>query len=241
MIDTAQRATGAELMDQPDQDERDLEVALRDLRAVNRWLGGWRVLRSRMADELRALPRGEYHVLDIGTGSGDLAVRLARWARGRGHRLRVLATDVHPTTLELARRHTAGEPDVEVGRADALALPFPDNAFDFAICSTTLHHFEGGEETRVLSEMSRVAARALIVNDLRRSTAGLLGARLLAATAWRRSRLTRHDGPLSVRRAFTAGELRATAARAGLRDPDVRTHSPFRVSLVARGGGGRSG
>jgi len=240
MIDTAQRATGAELMDRPDQDERDLDIALRDLRAVNRWLGGWRVLRSRMADQLHALPRGVYSVLDVGTGSGDLAIRLVRWARSHGYRLRVLATDIHPTTLELARRHTSDEADVEVGRADALALPYPDDAFDFALCSTTLHHFDGGDEVRVLGEMSRVAGRALIVNDLRRSSAGLLGARLLAATAWRRSRLTRHDGPLSVRRAFTADELRDAAERAGLRDPVVRSHAPFRISLVAPVGRGNA-
>jgi hypothetical protein len=42
------------------------------------------------------------------------------------------------------------------------------------------------------------------------------GARLLAATWWRRNRLTRHDGPLSVLRSFTRAELQQLAVRAGL-------------------------
>jgi len=231
-MNLAQRATGAELMDEPGQDPGDLAVALHDLRGVNRWLGGWHVLRACMSGLLRGLPPTTYRVLDVGTGSGDLPLRLVRWARGRGVRLRVLATDAHPGTLELARAHTAHDPDVEVAPADALRLPFDDGEFDFALCSTTLHHFEGEQAAQVLRELDRVAARGVVVNDLRRSAAALLGARLLAATVWRGSRLTRHDGPLSVRRAFTVPELRETARAAGLKGVRVRSHVPFRLSLV---------
>jgi ubiquinone/menaquinone biosynthesis C-methylase UbiE len=228
----ADRASGAELMDQPDQQRGDLAVALHDLRGVNRWLGGWRVLRRCMRTLLRRLPPGTYRVLDIGTGSGDLPLRLARWARTRGVRLHILATDAHPGTLELAREHTADDADVEVGWADARALPFPDDGFDFVICSTTLHHFEGEETLRVLREMDRVARYGVVVNDLSRSLPAWLGARLLAATVWRRSRLTRHDGPLSVRKAFTPAELRRLAREAGLEGARVRAHLPFRLSLL---------
>jgi 2-polyprenyl-3-methyl-5-hydroxy-6-metoxy-1,4-benzoquinol methylase len=228
-----ERATGAELMDQPVEDRSDLAVALRDLRGVNRWLGGWRVLRSCMRSLLQGLPPGgTYRVLDIGTGSGDLPLQLARWARRRGLRLDILATDNHPQTLELARAHTAQDPDVQVGWADALALPFADREFDFALCSTMLHHFEGDDAARVLRELDRVATYGMVVNDLRRSRSALLGARLLAATVWRSSRLTRHDGPLSVRKAFTPAELHAAARGAGLDRARVRTHPPFRLSLV---------
>jgi ubiquinone/menaquinone biosynthesis C-methylase UbiE len=232
------RARGVELMDEPDQDRGDLAVALHDLRGVNRWLGGWRVLRQGMESLLRHLPSGTYRVLDVGTGSGDLPLRLVRWARRRGVRLRVLATDFHPGTLQLAREHTAGEPDVEVGLADALALPYGDDEFDFAVCSTTLHHFEGEDALRALRELDRVAARGVVVNDLSRSRPALLGARLLAATFWRNSRLTRHDGPLSVRRAFTPAELRRVASDAGLERATVRAHLPFRLSLVIDRTGG---
>jgi 2-polyprenyl-3-methyl-5-hydroxy-6-metoxy-1,4-benzoquinol methylase len=227
-----QRASGAELMDQPAADSGELATALHDLRGVNRWLGGWRVLRECMHRLLRRLPPGTYRVLDVGTGSGDLPLRLVRWARRRGVRLQVLATDAHRRTLELAREHTAAEPDVRVGWADALALPFDDDEFDFALCSTTLHHFEGEDAVRVLRELDRVASRGVVVNDLRRSTLALLGARLLAVTVWRRSQFKRHDGPLSVRKAFTPRELRELAWAARLEGARVRTHLPFRLSLT---------
>jgi ubiquinone/menaquinone biosynthesis C-methylase UbiE len=227
-----ERAAGVEMMDAPEAGWEDMATALHDLRGVNRWLGGWRVLRWAMGVLLRELPRGHYRVLDVGTGSGDLPLRLAAWARRRGYRLEILATDVHPRTLELARAHTAHDPDVRVAEADALALPYGDDAFDFALCSTTLHHFEAEDAARVLRELNRAARRGVVINDLSRSRLAWLGARLLAATVWRRSRFTRHDGPLSVRRAFTPAELREVARAAGVRGARVRSHLPFRLSLV---------
>jgi hypothetical protein len=44
--------------------------------------------------------------------------------------------------------------------------------------------------------------------------------------------VTRHDGPLSVRRAFTPAELDDLARAAGLPGARVHAHVPFRVSLV---------
>lgn len=227
------RATGAERMDEPDQDPAELARSLADLRAVNRWLGGTRVVVHHFARLLEARPPGPVRVLDVATGSADVPLRLARWARARGIDLSVTATDLHPATLAEARRRTRGEPAVEVLGADARRLPFADGAFDVALCSTALHHFDDEAELLcVLGELRRVARVGGIVNDLRRSLPALLGARLLAATAWRRHPVTRHDGPLSVRRAFTPAELAGLAARAGLPKARVHAHVPFRVALV---------
>lgn len=224
------RAAGAEMMDEPDQDPEELAVSLRDLRGVNRWLGGTRLIRRLLAPMIRRVA-GPVRVLDVGSGSGDVPLALASWGRGRGTRLEVLATDFHPRTVELAGLHTASDPDVRVEAADARSLPYPDGSFSFALCATALHHFEADEAVRALAELGRVASAGVVVTDLRRSLPGLLGAELLARTVWRGNPVTRHDGPLSVRRAFTGRELAALAERAGLRDARVRTH-PLRVSLV---------
>ncbi len=226
------RAAGSELMDAPMLDRTELRRALRDLRVVNRWLGGTRVVVRHLSRLISRLPREEYRILDIATGSADIPLALARWARRRGIRLDILATDVHPQTAAMAQELTAREPFIRMGQADARNLPFENNAFDFVLCSTALHHFEREEAIRILRELDRVAAWGVIVNDLRRSRLGLWGARLLAITLWRRSRFTRHDGPLSVRRAFTPAELKELARAAGLENAQVRSHPVFRLSLV---------
>jgi ubiquinone/menaquinone biosynthesis C-methylase UbiE len=211
-----------------------LALALADLRAVNRWLGGTRIVRRHLARLLDRLPAGSYRVLDVATGSADIPLALARWARRarKDQRLDFVATDLHPGTVAAARANAAADPDVRIEQADALALPYADGAFDFALCATALHHFERRDAVRVLRELGRVARRGVIVSDLRRSRAALLGARLLAATAWRRNPITRHDGPLSVRRAFTPAELRELAKEAGLAGARVSRHAVFRVALV---------
>lgn len=229
------RAAGAELMDEADVEAAELARTLSDLRRVNRLLGGRRSVFRHLLPMIRrvaAAGRTPVRVLDVATGSGDLPLALASWGRARGLPLAVTATDSHPGTLAFARAHTAADAAVRVAQADALDLPFADGEFDLAFCSTALHHFDPYPAIRVLREAGRVAAHGLVVSDLRRSVSALVGAHLLAATLWRRSRLTRHDGPLSVRRAYTPEELAMLGHAAGMPDARVYTHLPFRLALV---------
>ena len=227
------RVAGSELMDEPTADRAELARSLADIRAVNRWLGGTRVVLHHLAELVARHPRPSWRVLDIASGSGDIPLAVARWARKRGVAMEIVASDNHAGTLAAAIEHTAADPRVRTAQADALDLPWPDGSFDVALCSTALHHFDDERDClRVLREMDRVTRVGFIVNDLSRSRPALLGARLLAATVWRTHPVTRHDGPLSVRRSFTAEELRVLAKRAGLCRARVRSHVPFRLALV---------
>jgi SAM-dependent methyltransferase len=219
-------------MDAPGVDVAELEHGLADLRGVNRWLGGERTALGAVLPLVRRLKGREVRVLDVATGSGDLPLALSRRAREAGARVRIVATDLHEGTLAAARAHTAADPDVQVRSADALSLPFADDEFDLAMCHTALHHFDEPDAVRLLRELDRVARCGVVVTDLYRSRPALLGARLLAATVWRRHPVTRHDGPHSVAAAFTPYELEELAAAAGMEGALVRTHPVFRAALV---------
>lgn len=231
------RVLEPELMDHPEADPGELERSLADLRHVNRWLGGRRVMLRALGAMVGGVAERPVRVLDVATGSADLPLAIARWGRRRGVEVRVTATDLHARTLEVARDEAAAEPWVRVERADALDLPYSDGHFHIAICSTALHHFDDAGAERLLREMARVASRGVVVSDLSRSRPALWGTRLLAATLWRRHPITRHDAPVSVRAAYTPAELRLLAQRAGLRGVRVRPHPVFRLSLVADGTG----
>jgi ubiquinone/menaquinone biosynthesis C-methylase UbiE len=208
--------TGAtELLDAPQHDPRELEESLDQVAEVNRLLGGRRAVWYALRPLLRA--DRPTRVLDIGTGSADIPLDLVRRSRRHGLPLHVTATDLHRQMRDIAARRTAAHPEITVGAADALALPFAAAAFDVALLSLTLHHFDRSDQLRTLAEAARVAGRAVIVNELERCLPNYIGARVLAATRWRRNRLTRHDGPLSVLRAFTRSELAQLAADTGLR------------------------
>lgn len=230
MIRLRRREHAEELLDAPRHDMAELEQSLGHVASVNRWLGGVSAITHYIKPLLSA--RRPIRILDVATGSADIPLQIAKWARMHQHVVEIIATDVHPQMLALARKRCAAYPEIAVERADALDLPYDAHTFDVALLSLALHHFESEDQFRVLREMSRVAGRVL-VNDLERGWLNYFGALILSATYWRGNRLTRHDGPLSVLRSFTRSELQAIGRAAGLGDR-VDRHFFQRIVLVGQ-------
>jgi SAM-dependent methyltransferase len=192
-------------------------ASLADIDRLNSWFGGYalslRAIRRLAAEVPRDRP---LRIIDVGGGTGALAVRVARWARRDGRNLRVVVVDRDPTTLGLARQAAAGYPEILLVRGDAAALPCRERAVDIVTSALTLHHLEPAQATVGLREMTAAARVGVVVNDLlrRRLSLGLvwLVTRLLGCHP-----ISRHDGPLSVRRSYSRDELRALAEQAGAR------------------------
>jgi len=203
----------AELLDGPLDDADALTGNLRDLARINRLTGGARL-------SVRAISALGHPatILDVGTGAADIPMTLLAGARTEGRDLVVTASDSRPEVLAAARRarpaieRTAG---LELAIADGRGLPYPDGAFEVAHASLVLHHLEPDEAVAFLGELRRVANRGIVVNDLIRGQWRWIGGWLLVH-AIGTSRYTRHDGPLSVRRAYSRGELTELMAAAGL-------------------------
>jgi SAM-dependent methyltransferase len=221
-----------ELLDGPLDDPAALRGNLRDLERVNRWLGG-AGLSARAIDAL-AGDRTTLTVLDVGTGAADIPVALLARAARAGRHLRVTGIDNRPEVLvaAVARQPRLGmTPGLELHVGDGRALPFPDRSFDIAHASLLLHHLEPTAAVALLREMSRVARRGIVVNDLLRGRLAWLGAWLLSHLATR-NRYTRYDAPLSVRRAYTVAELTSLIAAAGLLVQASTVGGPFRHRVV---------
>jgi ubiquinone/menaquinone biosynthesis C-methylase UbiE len=202
--------------------------SLRDLRRLNRYLGGVAASRRAVAAVLADAGPGPVTLLDVGTGSADVPAALQRWAREHGIDLRVVAVDSKLEHLQEARESGAR---MAFACADALRLPFPDEAVDLVHCALLLHHFRPPAAAALLREATRVARRAVIVNDLVRHAVPLFVLRHLAPLLVR-SRITRHDGVASVLRAYTPAELAAIARAAGFHRFRLRACFPYRQCLV---------
>jgi SAM-dependent methyltransferase len=228
-------ACAVELLDGPLDDHRALVGNLRDLARINRITGGAR-LSGAAIDGLRSLGHVG-RILDVGTGGADIPVALVRWARRSGRGLRVTATDSRPEVLAAALVAQPGLDaiaEVELAVADGRALPYPDAAFDVAHASLVVHHLDRDSAVVFLRELRRVASVGIVVNDLVRSRAAWVGGWLLVH-AVATSRFTRHDGPISVRRAYTRAELDDLVAAAGLERVAVANgFAHHRVAIAAR-------
>lgn len=210
----------------------DLMATLADVDRLNTWFGGWALsLREVRRLAARAERTRPLVVLDVGGGRGTFAARVVRWARRARRAVRVVVLDRDAPSLGLARALCAPYPEMRLVRADVTALPFRAGAVDVAAASLTLHHLEPPAAVAALGEMARVARLGVVVNDLRRTRAALALV-WLATRLFARHPFSRHDGPLSVRRAYSADELRRLAARAGIARLAVREY-PLLARLVA--------
>ncbi|MDE3109291.1 MAG: class I SAM-dependent methyltransferase [Acidobacteriota bacterium] len=149
--------------------------------------------------------------LDVGTGPGQIVVKLARqltrWKFAAVDRSsHMIAEGV--ANLAAAGPELAGRVEFQI--ADANALPFPDATFDLVVCNSVLHHMF--EPERLLAEIARVAKPrgAVLLRDLRRPN------RLVHS--WHVRRHGRHyTGKMrelyeaSVRAAYVAPELQRLA------------------------------
>ena len=226
------RAKGAvELLDGP-VPAADRAASLADIERLSARFGGYALTLREIRRLAARAPRDRtLVVLDVGGGAAGLAVRAVGWARREGVALRVVLVEREAAALALARRACAGYPEVRLVRADATALPIRAGAADVATSSLTLHHLPPDAAVASLREMAAAARLGVVVNDLLRTP-------LAWALVWLATRLmrchpiSRHDGPLSVRRAYAPAELAELAARAGLCALRIRAY-PVLGRLVA--------
>ena len=209
-----------EQMDEPTVSKEKLGEALRFIRQVNRRLGGAQALIGHLKRWAVHWPRNApVTLIDLATGSADIPVLAVRWARSRGLDLRVTATDIHETTIELAREHVASNPDaadgIEIVNADAFALVgrFGSRSFDYAHAGMFLHHLGSVECLTMLRIMDRLSKRGLVWNDLVRSRLALAAVHGLTLGA---PPMVRHDARASVRKGFTRSEVIEMARRVDL-------------------------
>jgi ubiquinone/menaquinone biosynthesis C-methylase UbiE len=225
------RIEAEELLDRPRHDPAELAGNLDDIRRVNRLGGGVATVLRHLPGLVCRVPRGRpVTILDLATGSGDIPRQVIAWAERYGRPVQLTASDASPQILDEARRTLSGLPGVTFALCDARQTPFPDGAFDIVLCSLALHHFAPADAVRVVREMDRLAVAGFIINDISRSVPCYAFA-WAASRAATRNRLTRHDMPLSVRRAYTPHELRELLRQAGVA-AQVTTHPLFRMAAV---------
>lgn len=215
-----------------------LRGCLHSLEQINRLTGSYRPTLQFLERALkRATARGQHftpqtplRLLDVGSGGGDTLVRIARWAAIRRLPVDLTGVDLNPQSAILARetelRRTSRNPRLRPPSpirwltADALTLhtaPPPD----LILSSLFMHHLEDGEIIRVLRWQQATARLGWFVNDLARSPRAVRLYTVLA-TLLRWHPFTRHDGPVSFRRAFRPADWQRLLAAAGIPANTVR-------------------
>jgi ubiquinone/menaquinone biosynthesis C-methylase UbiE len=223
------RVIEEELLDADLGTPREIASSLKSMRQVNRWFGGNRTHRRlllRVAERMRGR---EMHILEVASGRADVLQSAAKALMRRGTKLTL-------TLLDRSAQHlpTDGDWDRELPppalvHGDALRIPLPDESVDVVSCCLFLHHLDEHQAALFFREALRVARVAVVVNDLERERTNYVLARLCAL--FDTSRISRHDGPVSVRRAYTREELKRLIENTGC-DFELKRRFLFRLGAV---------
>lgn len=230
-MDFTARSRQSEWMDDPSVDAATLARCLDDLAVVNTVTLARPPTLAFLRRVARRLPEGAtLSVLDVGFGHGDMLRRIARWGARRGLALRLAGVDLSPASAEAARRVTPPELNISYRTGDV--FDETPGSVDVVISSLFTHHLDAAEIVRFLRWMEQTAQRGWFVNDLHRHPIAYHGfAALACAAGWHP--MVRHDGPISVARAFRRADWTRLLRDAGLDSvAQVRWHLPFRFCVA---------
>ena len=226
----SKRDTRPERIDTGDYTAEEYATFLREIRFINQRLGDRSALEKTLLAEISRLDLEHFSVLDVGAGTGELLGVIAEHARDENREVQLVGLDLNTLSVNEIAAESRVHHEISTVQGDALDLPFADNAFDYAICSLFTHHLTDTQIPIVLSEMSRVARRGIVVIDLERSPKAWFLYQLFCL-AYRISPLVRQDGSLSIRKGFTIEEFEQFARQAELANAKVSRSNPYRLVL----------
>lgn len=237
-IDARLHHQGSEHMDDPTIDEGVRTRIVADLERVNGLIGSYERLVDVAGTWLDG--PGPVTVLDLASGHGGLPLWLATRGPALGLDLRVIASDLQPAYLALARAaaEERGVP-LQTRVLDALHMDLEPGEVDVITCTLALHHLRPGQVSVLLAEAVRVAGRGVVFMDgLRALTQLVGGVGIFVAVGAPRPSL--HDTVVSVRRMFATEELALMVACApGCARASTTYVSPAWSAVRAQGAGQR--
>ncbi|WP_348770208.1 class I SAM-dependent methyltransferase [Arthrobacter sp. E3] len=203
-----------EEMDKPDCDPAALARTYAQFPLINSVVSRWH---STYTEYIRPLlsPNQNTTLLDIGCGGGDIAIALARWAARDRMQLSITAIDPDARAIAFAQAHasrqggvTHASPGMVFRRAHSSELVREGAMFDVVISNHILHHLSAEEFAGLLADSEQLARQGVVHSDIARSR---LGYALFSAGTlpFFPGSFIRRDGLTSIRRSYTAAEMRA--------------------------------
>lgn len=176
---------------------------------------------QRFADQLvETFPECMQRAIDIGCGSADIPIRLARLLPS----IQIMAVDASREMIKLAQEGITGSgftDRITVRRAYLPGLPFRAHSFDTIISNSFLHHLP--DPSLFWREVVLLASKhaVVFVMDLFRPDSSEIAATIVESAAADEHPLLKRDFYNSLLAAFTIDEVKQQLGEAGLSELDV--------------------
>lgn len=228
------RDTRPELMDDLDLGGVEIEGALNGIEKVNRWLGGYLIVLKALKIYLKQTPHQldrPLRIVDLGCGGGDTLRYLARYFRKFDSKVELIGVDANEHVLTYACRESENFSEITYKKAEALHVPdLPEG--DIYLCSLFLHHFTDEEIISLLQQLlSLPSTQCILINDLHRNRMAFVLFQIWSRL-FRISGMARHDGLLSIRKAFRRSDLESYLRACNCKDYHLKWRWAFRWQML---------
>ena len=165
-------------------------------------------------------------------GGGDLALWLSGQCSRKGYKAHIIGIDHDPRIAALARKRCSHDKAVTILNQGANTLDQLTGTIDWVVSNHFLHHLPENAVSNLLRQAVHRASRGIIMNDLVRSRAALIGFSFLCRVT-RPAGHTTHDGIVSILRSFSRKELENILRSSGLK-AEVRRSGIGHQAIVVR-------
>jgi SAM-dependent methyltransferase len=206
----------------------DFRQCLVDLGQVNRLTLAYRSTLHFLDRLIAQFPKSvPLHIVDVGSGGGDLLRRIEHWATKRGVAVELTGIDLNPYAARAAREFTPANSAIQWITGNAFSY---DGPIDVVVSSLFTHHLAESEIVQFLAWSESVTRCGWFVNDLARESVPF---RLFGPWAkvmgWHR--FVEHDGPVSFRRSFRESDWERMLASAGVQGARLERWTPARLCV----------
>lgn len=234
MPDFSRRFSGPELMDDLHASGRDLYQALHELESINYLLGGNYVTLNGIEQILDKTKRStEIRIADLGCGSGDMLKHIRRMLDKRKTKATLTGIDANPNIVRFAMANTPAACRIQYESVNIFSDEFRERRYDIVTATLFFHHFSDRELMRFFKQLRNQVSTGVVINDIHRHWFSYYAIKWLTRV-FSRSSMVKHDGPVSVLRAFNRKELKEILRGAGIENFSIRWCWAFRWQVVLK-------
>ncbi len=230
MVNLSQRSQEEEIMDDLSDNSPSLHRALKELDIINKWLGGNAITLKAVQKELQKNPSHHFTFADLGCGSGEMLIRIAKWARKNDIRVKLIGFDANPHVIAYAKAHCKAYPEIHFYAENILEEGFRSRRFDVLLCTLFLHHFKENQLIPLLAQFKE-QAKVTIINDLHRHWFAYYSIQWITKF-FSKSPMVQNDACLSVWRAFKKQEWEKILHEAKISNYHLNWCWAFRWKLI---------
>ncbi len=227
------RSTQKEIIDNLEFSDPLLIDNLKDMEKINTWLG----FNSSLIKGIKKIYRKyscynkKLLIADLGCGSGDALRSIQRWANAKTLNLKLIGIDGNPHVINYACLASVQYPNIYYQTSDISMLDDQVSAFDIVTLNNLCHHLQDEDLIRLLKYLRQNTHLAIIINDLHRHFLAYLGIKILCVI-FKFSSITKHDGPLSVRRAYKKNDIKNILNLANIFGFEIKWRWAFRWQVI---------